>query len=520
MDDPANHSRNAGRWADRRRFALGSVVITPAARTFDGPGGHLTVEPRIMQVLLQLMDAGGEVVTREELFAHCWNGIFVGDDSLNRAIFELRRALRSAGASVTIETIPKTGYRLAGLPSRDLPDVEKPSIVATALSRRALIGCAATVAAAGGAGLLTWRYIPSARERKAADLVERADIIRRYDLDDSAEQSASLYRAALKLTPDDAAVWSKLALALQEMAEYGPPEQTAKAVIATEVAARHALELQAAQADARVALAMLPPHFGKWLPVERALRGILADAPENRAARKNLGVLLMEVGCVTLGAGIIDELVEIEPLSPDLQYRHVYQLWARGRVREADQVADKSLQLWPRHSSVWLARMWLFAFTRRPAAALAMIDNKAGLPEFPSSMVRLLRLCCTALATRSQRDIAAAIDANIQAARQGPFGVVSATLTLPQLGAADVAFQINRGYLLREGPFVGSLSRSAGQPPVSQQSRRKTMALWMPSSAPLRALPGFLPLCVAMGMADYWRQSGQWPDFLHRRPTA
>ena len=473
-----------------------------------------------MQVLLQLMDAGGEVVTREELFAHCWNGIFVGDDSLNRAIFELRRALRGAGASVTIETIPKTGYRLVGLPLSHQSESEEPTTATVALSRRVLIGGAASVAAAGGAGLLTWRNIPSARERKAADLVERADIIRRDDLDDSAERSAGLYRAALKLTPDDPTVWGKLALVHQEIAEYGPPEQTAKAVMATEVAARHALELQAVQADARVALTMLPPHFGKWLPVERALRAILADAPENMAAQRHLAVLLMEVGCVTLGAALIDQLVESEPLSPDLQYRHVYQLWARGRLREADQVADKSLQLWPHHSSVWLARMWTFALTGRATAALAMIDNKAGLPDFPPPMVQLLRLCCTALATHSQRDIAAAVDANIKAAQQGPFGVVSSTLTLPQLGAADVAFQINRGYLLREGPFVGLLSRPAGQPPVSQQSRRKTMPLWMPSAAPMRALPGFLPLCAATRMTDYWRQSGHWPDFLPNRPPA
>jgi len=162
--------------------------------------------------------------------------------------------------------------------------------------------------------------------------------------------------------------------------------------------------------------------------------------------------------------------------------------------------------------------MWTFALTGRPTTALAMIDNKAGLPEFPPPMVRLIRLCCTALATHSQRDIAAAVDANIQAAQQGPFGVVSATLTLPQLGATDVAFQINRGYLLREGPYVGWLSRPAGQPAESQQSRRKTMALWMPSAAPLRALPDFLRLCAAVGMTDYWRQSGHWPDFLHFRP--
>jgi tetratricopeptide (TPR) repeat protein len=369
----------------------------------------------------------------------------------------------------------------------------------------------------GGAALLEWRNAPTAQARQAANLVERADIVRRDDMADSAERSVGLYRQALALVPDDAATWGKLALALGEIVESATPDQAASAVAATQIAARRGLDLQPGLADARVALAMLLPHFGSWLPVERTLRAILAEAPDNVAARRNLAVLLMEVGRVREGAAIMDRLVEREPLSPDLQYRHVYQLWARGRLREADQVADRSLQLWPRHPAVWLSRVWTFGLTGRTSAALAMINDDAGRPDLPAPLVNLLRINCTALATRTDRDVKAAIAANMAAARQGQFGVVSATLTLPQLGAADVAYQIDRGYLVREGPLVGLLRRPLGEPILSQQNRH-TMALWMPSAAPLRAEPGFLSLCADMGMMAYWREGGHWPDFLGNRP--
>ena len=499
----------------RADFALGAVAVRVATRTLDGPGGVIATEPRIMQVLCELFDAGGGVVTREMLLARCWPGMLVGDDALNRAIFELRRALTAAGATVSVETIPKTGYRLVGLPSSDVPKVSARSVLPRP-SRRVLLGGLAGVATVGAGAILFDRW-PSDRERRAAALVERADILRRDDVPDAAEQGIGFYRAALALTPDDAATWGKLALALGAVAEYAPPAETAKAVSATEQAARRALDLQPGQPDARVALALLPPHFGDWLPVERTLRGVLADAPDNLAAQANLSLILVEVGRVGDGAAIVDRLVEREPLSPAFQYRHVYQLWARGRLREADQVADRALQLWPRHSGLWSSRFWTFALTGRASAALAMLDDASGGPDFPPALRTVLTLSAKALLpTRTASDIEAATAANVATARAGQFGAVSAILVLPLLGRTDAAYDIVQGYLLREGPMVGSLQRPAGQPAFNQQARRHTAPLWMPSAARLRADSRFLPLCKAIGLTDYWRQSGHGPDFLRK----
>ena len=100
--------------ARRPDFQLGSAIVRPSMRTVEGPGGSVTTEPRVMQVLLAFADAGGAVLTRDDLLRTCWKGMFVGDDSINRAIAEVRRIARETGAGFGIETIPRIGYRLTG----------------------------------------------------------------------------------------------------------------------------------------------------------------------------------------------------------------------------------------------------------------------------------------------------------------------------------------------------------------------------------------------------------------------
>jgi len=78
-----------------------------------GPDGTADIEPRVMQVLVALVDHAGQVVTRESLFERCWGGVYVGDDSLNRTIGAIRKlAADIGGGSFEVETIPRTGYRL------------------------------------------------------------------------------------------------------------------------------------------------------------------------------------------------------------------------------------------------------------------------------------------------------------------------------------------------------------------------------------------------------------------------
>lgn len=96
-----------------RDVELGSVALRPRERAVAGRSGTVAVEPLVMRLALALARRAGQTVERAALFRLCWGDAPVGDDSLNRVIAALRRALREAGgADVVVETVPATGYVL------------------------------------------------------------------------------------------------------------------------------------------------------------------------------------------------------------------------------------------------------------------------------------------------------------------------------------------------------------------------------------------------------------------------
>jgi Tol biopolymer transport system component/DNA-binding winged helix-turn-helix (wHTH) protein len=104
--DPQDPIRIAGRDVQPALYR----ILTPE-------GTVQQVEPRVMAVLLCLVASAGRVVTREELIDQVWDGHFVSDDVLTRAIAQLRRLFGDDAAQpAVIETIRKRGYRLLVAP--------------------------------------------------------------------------------------------------------------------------------------------------------------------------------------------------------------------------------------------------------------------------------------------------------------------------------------------------------------------------------------------------------------------
>jgi DNA-binding winged helix-turn-helix (wHTH) protein/WD40 repeat protein len=108
-DDPAD----AIDLAHTPDFRLGGIAVRPSSREIECKMGREILEPRVMQVLVALAEAGGAVVSREDLVRRCWDGRSVGEDAINRCIAKLRRIAESGDThSYTIDTIPRVGYRL------------------------------------------------------------------------------------------------------------------------------------------------------------------------------------------------------------------------------------------------------------------------------------------------------------------------------------------------------------------------------------------------------------------------
>jgi DNA-binding winged helix-turn-helix (wHTH) protein len=145
-------------------FRLGPLEVRPSTREVRGEGGGERIaEPRVLQVLVALSQAGGAVVSRDTLVQRCWEGRFVGEDAINRAIAKARQLADLASPpAFAIETIPRVGYRLrVGAPGAHEPAAPRaPTAGGLRLPRRGLIaGGAVAAGAAALVGLGAYRWL-------------------------------------------------------------------------------------------------------------------------------------------------------------------------------------------------------------------------------------------------------------------------------------------------------------------------------------------------------------------------
>jgi DNA-binding winged helix-turn-helix (wHTH) protein/tetratricopeptide (TPR) repeat protein len=496
--------------AHRRDFAIGNAVVRPSIRSIEGPAGRVALEPRIMQVLLALADARGSVLSRDDLIREVWGGRIVGEDAVNRTIAVLRRAGRESGADFVVETIPRIGFRLdTHAPVLESEDAKGP----TRPSRRAVVlaglGGGVALLAAGAAWLR--RDSPSAEVRALLTQGRRA---LQDNHTESGPDAARYLAQAVKAAPRNAEAWGLLAFAYRDIAEAAPPHQVSLAVRASEDAARRALELDRQQGDALAALATLQPHFGEYAEAEDRLLEVLSIAPDNFLAMLHLVPLYQGVGLLRQSAMWNERAGRADPRSPVPHYRRGLKLWSSGDLVAGDQAVDRALQLWPRHPAVWNARMMMFAYTGRAEAAAALLEDKDNRPHtLREPALELWRVSLRALSSRSPADIDAARRANLEAAPRSPGFANIAMTTLSALGELDAAFDIAFGYYLRRGPLITTMWEGAGELPVSALRWRRSMALFIPPAAPMRADPRFRTLMEDMGIARYWRERKLRPDY-------
>ncbi|MEA9712881.1 transcriptional regulator [Xanthomonas campestris pv. raphani] len=95
------------------RFRLGPLLVEPERLMLIGDGERITLEPRMMEVLVALAERAGEVISAEQLLIDVWHGSFYGDNPVHKTIAQLRRKLGDDSRQPRfIETIRKRGYRL------------------------------------------------------------------------------------------------------------------------------------------------------------------------------------------------------------------------------------------------------------------------------------------------------------------------------------------------------------------------------------------------------------------------
>ena len=484
---------------------VAGLTIDPVRRHVSGPGGDATLQPLVMQLLLQFADRAGEVLLRRSLFDHLWGKAQVGDDSLNRLIAELRKVLeRTSNGEVLIETVPRAGYRMV---TRPPPPVDRPA----PLARRSLvIGGAGIALAAASAGV--WRAF-SGRDDQVRALTDRGDVLLRDAVPMEAGASIPPLRQALNLSPGDPRALGLLALAEETRANKGGSTNAGETLRSAEQAARAALAIDGSEPHARLAMLDIEAGGLDWSQMEAQLEALRKTAPSNVHVLGSLTSFLQAAGLTSLSWVYNERAAALAPASPTPQWRRALRLWTAGRTNDALGLTDRLLPLWPRHALVWNARFMILAFSGRPNAAEAMMRNPV-VPTGNAHPVRFEQWLPTlaAFAEPNADRIAKATDANLAAARLSPGQATYAAMTLAQLGQVDASFAVIDGLLLSKGGLVSDRPIVPRSFSANAPSWCRTQWLFMPPLASVRADGRFALLCDQLGLTRYWQLKGTRPD--------
>lgn len=503
--------------AHRPDFQLGRATVRPSLRTVEGPDGSVTVEPRVMQVLLAFTDAGGAVMTRDDLLRTCWNGAVVGDDAVNRIIADLRRAARRTGAGFGIETIPRIGYRLTTVPESATAEVAGPAGQPPAQgTRRWLIG-GALAAAVAIAGFGAWRARRPSPDPHFADLLALAEEAVFRELPGSDQKAVEYLQEALAIRENSAAAWGLLALAQYSLAGLG----VADAAAASARSADRALQLDAREANAAVALALLQSDPNDGFETELRLRRVLAHSPESPAALDRLSALLQGAGDVEgswrIGERAIQADRKANRLRPGPSFRKALRLWIRGQDAEAERFGQEAWLRWQPHPYVWQALLLVRAMTGRWQAARDLLHEPSAQRALTPAGMATWEASLKALQTREPGDIKAARDANLASAGHSRMLGVHAALVLSELAQVDAAYSVIEGLLLRSGPVqvrpVGDGEPLAHDPGWLAHDPGWLQAHWLftPAMQAVHADPRFAKLRRDIGLARYWERRGEAP---------
>jgi DNA-binding winged helix-turn-helix (wHTH) protein len=489
-------------------FALGAMTVRPSASEIVADGVAQRVEPRVMQTLVALVQAAGEVVSRDELMARCWDGAIVSEDAVTRAVGQVRRLSRQVPGSFALETIAKVGYRLlaaaAAAPVRALPArTFEPRSPAISWRRPVGLVVAAGIVLAAGRLLLpmadTLGPAPAESNAQLRDLgttnAEARDRHRRAValLDaggrDNTLRAEQLLREALELDPEFHAATESLAVALLAAAAFEPARAGAARAELDEILESETVDTPVAWRG-HLMRGFQHVFAGDWLAAERALANARAGAPAEAH-----GALAALQTAIDGSVGRIADSLQL----------------VTGEAHASPAARDRSLTL-----QVWLDRSGRhdeaeteYARSRdlpgdRSAMELAAVVRALGQGDPATIKERYQRYRETDWARPGDDELWAVMDtpaAALEFLRRQISDWRSPGSMPPLLAAAWASYYGDHALTidaLRTSPK--SLFSSGG-------------AFWEPVFAATRRTAAFKALLRDFGYLDYWRASGAWGDF-------
>src|SRR5215203_250011 len=97
---------------DSHSYEFGRFRLKTAERVLLREGELVPLTPKVFEILVTLVENGGQLVAKDDLMKRVWPNTFVEEGNLTQNISLLRKALgESPSGAQFIETVPRRGYR-------------------------------------------------------------------------------------------------------------------------------------------------------------------------------------------------------------------------------------------------------------------------------------------------------------------------------------------------------------------------------------------------------------------------
>ncbi len=309
------------------------------------------------------------------------------------------------------------------------------------------------------------------------------------------DEMVSALRQVISRAPSFPPAHSALAKYLAYDAAVAPADQAAAFRAEARTEANRALALDRKDADAFVALALLEPAQN-WAGREALLRRAVAANPDWPHANGFLGEVLGETGRIQEAAGYLQTAAAEDQPGQNWQGEAATVLVAAGRTSEADAAYAEMLKLWPDSPDDWFLRLAIREQEGRWDDALAVLNEPVAAQVLSPADRARTRAWLAAAKTHSPQALAQGKANLMAAASESPAALTVVISDLAAMGDVDDAFKLVQGY----------------QPGLSRTGAT-TAFLFLPATANLRRDPRFLNLAARIGLLQYWRATGHWPDF-------
>lgn len=298
---------------------IADIDLSPTAHTLSRGGRTVPVEPKVMQVLMVLAQAGGQVVSRDAILDAAWEDHDISDEALTRAISQLRKAFATLDPlGRFVETVPKSGYRLAH--SVDWVATEFPT--------------------------LGPRHMALTPSKEAYQLYLQGRALNtRINGRTEIPVARDLLSEAIKLDPDFAEAHAELAQSCTLIGTYISDGATLETFEATEYHAQRALELKPDLALGMIMLAIAKFTRGNVVEAIRLNERAMQLEPMNSEVVMRLGYFYAGIGLVRKAIPILERAVELDPT----QGRNIQVLalakFANGDLDAAEKFAKRAIDL-------------------------------------------------------------------------------------------------------------------------------------------------------------------------------